>query len=180
MVGESAGDAPELAASVIALASPKSSTFTVPSARTLMLAGFRSRWMMPCSCAASSASAICLAIGSASSSGTASARALRKILTLHQLHHQRARLATVFESVNVGDVRVIQRRQSFRLALKSCETIGIGGKCLRKNLQRDVAAKLRIAGAIHLAHPTGAERTGDLVRAESGTAGEGHGVRAAG
>ena len=35
-----------------AFASPKSSTFTVPSGRTLMLAGFRSRWMMPCSCAA--------------------------------------------------------------------------------------------------------------------------------
>ena len=34
-----------------------------------MFAGFRSRWMMPCSCAASSASAICRAIGSASSSG---------------------------------------------------------------------------------------------------------------
>jgi len=48
-------------------ASPKSSTFTVPSARTLMFAGFRSRWMNPCSCAASSASAICFAIGSASS-----------------------------------------------------------------------------------------------------------------
>ena len=53
----------------IAFARPKSSTFTVPSARTLMFAGFRSRWMMPCSCAASSASAICFAIGSASSSG---------------------------------------------------------------------------------------------------------------
>ena len=43
-----------------AFARPKSSTLTVPSARTLILAGFRSRWMMPCSCAASSASAICL------------------------------------------------------------------------------------------------------------------------
>ena len=58
----------------IAFAKPKSSTFTVPSARTLMLAGFRSRWMMPCSCAASSASAICFAIGSASSSGIGAAR----------------------------------------------------------------------------------------------------------
>ena len=58
------------------LAKPKSSTFTVPSGRTLMLAGFRSRWMMPCSCAASSASAICLAIGSASSTGMAP-RAIR-------------------------------------------------------------------------------------------------------
>jgi hypothetical protein len=41
-----------------ALARPKSSTFTVPSGRSLMFAGFRSRWMMPCSWAASSASAI--------------------------------------------------------------------------------------------------------------------------
>ena len=33
------------------------------------IAGFRSRWMIPCSCAASSASAICVAMGSASSTG---------------------------------------------------------------------------------------------------------------
>ena len=54
-----------------------------------MLAGLRSRWMMPCSCAASSASAICLAIGSASSSGIAP-RAMRRrqILALDQLHHE--------------------------------------------------------------------------------------------
>ena len=68
------GDEP--AAGSIAFASPKSSTFTVPSARTLMFAGFRSRWMIPCSCAASSASAICFAIGNASSSGIAP-RAMR-------------------------------------------------------------------------------------------------------
>ena len=76
----------------IALARPKSSTFTVPSARTLMFAGFRSRWTMPCSCAASSASAICLAIGSASSSGIGAARdALDEVLALDELHHERAR-----------------------------------------------------------------------------------------
>ena len=45
-------------AGAIALAKPKSRTFTVPSGRILMLAGLRSRWMTPCSCAASSASAI--------------------------------------------------------------------------------------------------------------------------
>ena len=74
-----------------ALARPKSSTFTVPSARTLMFAGFRSRWTMPCSCAASSASAICLAIGSASASGSAPARDDRcdEVLALDQFHHER-------------------------------------------------------------------------------------------
>ena len=41
-------------------ASPKSSTFTLPSAPSLTLPGFRSRCMIPFSCADSSASAICL------------------------------------------------------------------------------------------------------------------------
>ena len=68
-VGEFIASALDEAAGSSAFANPKSSTFTMPSARTLMLAGFRSRWMMPCSCAASSASAICFAIGSASSRG---------------------------------------------------------------------------------------------------------------
>ncbi|HET9372386.1 MAG TPA: hypothetical protein VFO19_19120 [Vicinamibacterales bacterium] len=48
-----------------ALANPKSSTFAVPSDLTLMLAGFRSRWTMPASCAVSRATATCLAIASA-------------------------------------------------------------------------------------------------------------------
>ena len=52
-----------------AFASPKSSTFTLPSGVTLMLAGLRSRWMTPFSCAASSASAIWSASFRASSTG---------------------------------------------------------------------------------------------------------------
>ena len=75
-VGELIASACDVPAGSIAFARPKSSTFTVPSARILMLAGLRSRWMMPCSCAASSASAICLAIGNASSIGIAP-RAIR-------------------------------------------------------------------------------------------------------
>ena len=45
---------------------------------TLTLAGFRSRWTMPFSCAASSASAICRAIGSASSGERRRARCARR------------------------------------------------------------------------------------------------------
>ena len=54
-----------------AFAKPKSSTFPVPSGRTLLFAGLRSRWMIPCSCAASSAAAICSAISRASLIGLA-------------------------------------------------------------------------------------------------------------
>jgi len=42
-VGEFSAFALAAPGSSIALASPKSSTFTVPSGRTLMFAGFRSR-----------------------------------------------------------------------------------------------------------------------------------------
>ena len=54
-----------------AFASPKSKTLAVPSGRTLIFAGLRSRWTIPCSCAAPSASASCLAIANASSIGMA-------------------------------------------------------------------------------------------------------------
>ena len=42
-----------------AFAKPKSSTFTRPAGVTIMFDGFRSRWMIPFSCAAPIASAIC-------------------------------------------------------------------------------------------------------------------------
>ena len=109
-------DAPSAPAGSIAFARPKSSTFTVPSARTLMFAGFRSRWMIPCSCAASSASAICFAIGNASSSGIGAARdALRQILAFDEFHHERGHAPAFFEAVDRGDVRMIQRREHFAL-----------------------------------------------------------------
>ena len=76
----------------IALARPKSSTFTAPSGVSLMFAGFRSRWTIPFSCAASSASAICRAIASASSSGIGPLRdPLGERRALDQLQHERAR-----------------------------------------------------------------------------------------
>ena len=89
------------------LARPKSRTFTVPSGRILILAGLRSRWMMPCSCAASSASAICFAIGSASSSGIAP-RALGQILALDEFHHQCVHARRFLKPVDRGDLRMIQ------------------------------------------------------------------------
>ena len=57
-----------------ALAKPKSRIFTVPSGLTFTLAGFRSRWMMPRSCAYSSPSAICLAMCKDASSGKSDGR----------------------------------------------------------------------------------------------------------
>ena len=122
----------DAAAGSSAFASPKSSTFTVPSGRTLMFAGFRSRWMIPCSCAASSASAICFAIGSASSSGNRPLRdAVRERRPLDQLHHERGDAVRSFQAVDRRDVRMIQRREDFGFALEPGQALGIGGDRLR-------------------------------------------------
>ena len=63
--------------------------------RTLMLAGFRSRCTMPCSCAATSASAIWLAIASASAIGIGSRRYDPRGGSLDQLHHERVHPADI-------------------------------------------------------------------------------------
>ena len=110
----------------IAFASPKSSTFTVPSGRTLMFAGFRSRWMIPCSCAASSASAICFAIGSASSSGIdPCAMRCGEVFTLDEFHDEGLDAVGVLQPVDRRDVRMIQRGEDFRFALEAGQPVGI-------------------------------------------------------
>ena len=119
-----------------AFASPKSSTFTVPSGRTLMFAGFRSRWMMPCSCAASSASAICCAIGSASSIGIGPCGdPIGQRRPLDQFHHERLVPPVVLQAIDLRDVRMVQRREDFGLALEARERSGSCAKSSGRTLR---------------------------------------------
>ena len=103
-----------------AFARPKSSTFTVPSDRSLIFAGLRSRWMIPCSWAASSASAICRAIGRASSSGIGPC-AMRSASVGPSTSSSTSAADAVrfFESVDAADVRMIERRERLGFALKA-------------------------------------------------------------
>ena len=151
-----------------AFASPKSSTFTVPSSRTLMFAGFRSRWMMPCSCAASSASAICARDRQRFVDWNRTARdALRQILAFDQLHHQRVRITAFLESVNVRDVRMVECGEGLRFAREPRQPIRIAGERVGQNFQRHVAIELRVPRAIDLSHAPGSQDGEDLVRAEA-------------
>ena len=143
----------------MALASPKSSTFTLPSGVTLMLAGLRSRWTMPFSCAYSSASAIWRAIGSASSIGIGPRDALGQRGAFHQLHHQGA----LFHAVNGRDIGMVQRRQHLRFARETRHAVGIGGEGVGQNFDGDFAVELGIGGAIDRAHAALAEFGGDAV-----------------
>ena len=82
--------------------------------------------------------------------------------------------ADLLEAVDRGDVRMVERREQLRLAPEAGEAFGIGSEELGQDLQRDVAAELRVARAIDLAHAAGAEQGGDPVRAEPSTGGQRH------
>ena len=49
MVGDFDASSEIAVAGSMAFARPKSNTFTTPSGRSFTFAGFKSRWMMPCS-----------------------------------------------------------------------------------------------------------------------------------
>ena len=129
--------------------------------------------MIPCSCAASSASAICFAMGNASSSGIAprAMRCDRSSPSTSSITIARTP-PTLFEAVDVRDVRVIEGRQRLRFACEPRQPVGVAGERVGQDLQRDVAIELGIARAEHLAHPAGADAGDDFVDAEARTGSE--------
>ena len=76
--------------------------------------------------------------------------------------------------MNRGDARVIERSEKLGLALEPCEPPLIPRKSLRQDLYGYVAAELGVSGAIDLSHAAGANKAGDLERAEGCAGGEGH------
>ena len=81
-----------------------------------------------------------------------------------------------FQAVNSADIRVIQRREDFGFALEPSEPVGISRERLRQDLERHIAVERGVSGLIHLAHPAFADLGGDLVDAEAGAGGQGHGA----
>jgi len=70
--------------------------------------------------------------------------------------------------MNLRDVRMVERGERLGFALEPHEAIGIVGKRLRKNLQRDITRELRVPGPVHFAHTARAERGSDFVGAHAG------------
>ena len=83
---------------------------------------------------------------------------VRKRRTFDELQHQALHTARFLETVDGGNVRVVQRREHLRLAPEPRDAIGIQSERPWQHLQRDVAIQLRVAGAVHLAHGAGADQ----------------------
>ena len=70
-----------------------------------------------------------------------------------------------FETVDLRDVRVVERRERLCFAAETRPAAGIVFRHGAKNLQRDVTVQSRVASAIDLAHASGAQWRDDLVGA---------------
>jgi hypothetical protein len=71
-------------------------------------------------------------------------------------------------------VQMIQFGSGAGLMHKPAPAIVITHAIGRQNLDRDLTVQPWIAGAVHLAHPAGAERAQNLVRSEASARSEGH------
>src|SRR5215510_4731929 len=63
-------------------------------------------------------------------------------LAVDELHDEEVPHAGLFEAVELRDMRMIERRESLRLALEARDPIGIGRERVRKNLHGDIATEL--------------------------------------
>ena len=161
----------------IALASPKSSTFTVPSGRDLDVRGFEIAMNDPLFMRRFERLRDLLRDRQRLVDRDRPARnALRQVLALDELHHQRTDTVGFFETVDVRDVGMIQRREGLRFAREPREPFGVAREDIGQHLDRDVAIQLRIARAIDLAHAAGAQGGEDLIRAEAKAGVEGQTV----
>ena len=93
--------------------------------------------------------------------------ALREIVALNEFHDERGGGRTFFKPVDGGDMRMIERGEHFRFALKAREPIGIRRKRRRQDLDRDLTFQPGVSGAIQLPHAALADLRGDVVNAEA-------------
>jgi hypothetical protein len=70
-------------------------------------------------------------------------QALGEVLAGHELHREEIDRRVIdmraLEAVDMGDVRVIERRQHTRLALEARQAIGVIGHLGREHVDRDIA-----------------------------------------
>ena len=69
---------------------------------------------------------------------------------------------------------VIELRDRAGFAVEALAELRIGGEALGQNLDRDGAIEARVARFVDLAHPAGAKRRDDFVRAEASAGGQRH------
>ena len=100
--------------------------------------------------------------------------AIGERLPFDEFHHQRLAGRQIFQTVDGGDVWMIERREHFGFALEARQPLAVGGHCGRQHLDRDLTLQPSVERAIHLAHSAGAERRDDFIGPEPCSGGKWH------
>ena len=150
-----------------ARAIPKSVTLTRPSSSTITLCGLMSRWMTPRLWAKRAARRIWIVMSTAraGSSGALLAHELLERASLEELHRDVVGAVPLAAVEHLHDVGVLQAGGRRRLAAEALDELVVLGEAPVQHLQRDLAAELRVLGAVHVGHPAGADARHDLVAA---------------
>ena len=123
--------------------------------------------MIPFSCAASSASMISRAIRKRLGQRNRSLRQpIGQRFAVHELEDQKLRSVGFFETVNAGNVRMIQRGQQLRFALEPSDPFGILGERCGQALDRHAPIEAGIASAIDLAHAARTQSRFNFIRTD--------------
>ena len=95
-------------------------------------------------------------------------------LALQVLHHHVAGAILIADVVECADVRMIQRCDGAGFAFEAGAQILALGDVFRQDLDGDGAVEPRVAGLVHFAHSSSADRGEDFVGAEFFAGGERH------
>ena len=94
---------------------------------------------------------------------------------LNKLHYEGLDARTFFESVNLGDIRMVQGRERSGFTFEASQAFDVLCERLWQDLDGDPALKLRVARTVYLAHPARTELGSDFIRAEPSASSESHG-----
>jgi len=140
----------------------------------ITLPGLRSRWTIPCRCAAQRVGDLRAVAKHLLQRKRTLLEPLGQRLSLDQLHHEEVRAVLAADVEEGADVRVVQGGDGPRLTLEAGAQLLVGGKAGREYLDRHVAPESRVARPIDFPHAAGAERGDDLVGAKAGAGSEWH------
>jgi hypothetical protein len=101
-------------------------------------------------------------------------------LSFDELQDEELGSVRFFQPIDRSDVRMIERSEEARFALKARDPLRIVAEPVGDNLDRDVAAQPGIAGAIDLSHPAGPDGRVDLIQADANAGLERHLLRLGG
>ena len=73
---------------------------------------------------------------------------------LDQFKDQGSGIPALLDTVNRRDVGMVQAGEDLGFALETGQPVRVGGEGVGQNLERNLAAKLRVCGLIDLSHAT--------------------------